>query len=224
MRIAVGNAASVILEDKGDRICRHMANGASFEPDTLAAWGALCLANKGRVMVDVGAYSGLFTIAAAVLDCWVHAFEPMPDNKKRIEANLMLNGGLCLRNRVKLHHLALSDADGETVIHYNPAVVGMTSGASLVNAKLGKQPIKELPVKVRTLDSFNLEDVAAIKIDVERAEPNVLRGARETLARCKPTLFVEVLGEAEESAVLAAVEGYEVAQRLDERNWLMVPV
>jgi FkbM family methyltransferase len=222
MRIRVG-PASVLLEDKGDRICKHMAAGAEFEPETLEVWGRLCLASKGRVVIDVGAYSGLFTIAAALLECWPHAFEPMPRNKGRVVSNLMDNGGIELRNRAKVHEVALSDREGETVIHWNPSVPGLTSGASLVNRNLGAQRIEALPVVVRTLDSFGFQDVAAIKIDVERAEPEVLRGARETIARCKPTLFVEVLGEKEEAAVLQAVEGYQVAKRLDTRNWMMVP-
>lgn len=228
MRVAVGSA-SVVLEDKGDRICKHMEHGALFEPETLAAWGALCLASKGRVVVDVGAYSGLFTIGAALLGCRVHAFEPMPRNHERVLENVFANGGAELVARVNVHEVALSDGNGQTVLHWNPSVPGLTSGASLVNSRLGNQKIEARPVEIRTLDSYELHDLAAIKIDVERGEPGVLRGARETLARCRPTLIVEVLGEAEERAVLQAVVGYEVAQRLDTRNgrpanWLMVPV
>lgn len=222
MRIQVG-PVEVDLDAHGDRICASIANGKPFEPETLAVWGHLCLASKDRVVVDAGAYSGLFSIAAALIGCWPHAFEPMPLNAKRIVNNAHLNGGQELRNRIKLNRIGLSDESTRISINYNPGVMGLTSGASIVNDDLGKVRSAHHAIQVRTLDSFDLQNVAAIKIDVERAEPLVLRGARETLKRCRPTLILEVLGEKEERAVLDAVEGYEVAKRLDSRNWMMVP-
>ena len=47
-------------------------------------------------------------------------------------------------------------------------------------------------VPVRTLDSFEFERVDAIKIDVEGAELDVLRGATATLERAHPLLLVEI--------------------------------
>jgi hypothetical protein len=48
-----------------------------------------------------------------------------------------------------------------------------------------------VPVQTRTLDSFALEHVDFMKIDVEGHELAVLRGASETLARHRPWLVVE---------------------------------
>ena len=45
---------------------------------------------------------------------------------------------------------------------------------------------------IRRLDDFALPACAFIKIDAEGFEPDVIRGATDTLARCKPTLFVEL--------------------------------
>lgn len=47
-------------------------------------------------------------------------------------------------------------------------------------------------VPVITLDSLALPDVTAIKVDAEGAEEEVLRGAGQTLARCRPLLTVEL--------------------------------
>ena len=47
-------------------------------------------------------------------------------------------------------------------------------------------------VELRTLDSYGLEDVAFIKIDVEGHEEAVLAGAGETLSRSKPVLLIEI--------------------------------
>ena len=47
-------------------------------------------------------------------------------------------------------------------------------------------------VKIRTLDSFSLSEATMIKIDVEGAEMKVLLGARETLSRLKPAVWIEI--------------------------------
>ena len=42
-----------------------------------------------------------------------------------------------------------------------------------------------------TLDSFDLQDVDFIKLDCEGYELFALRGAEETLKRCRPCVIVE---------------------------------
>ena len=42
------------------------------------------------------------------------------------------------------------------------------------------------------LDGLALDDVSAMKIDVEGAEQEVLRGALDTLRRCHPVLSIEI--------------------------------
>jgi hypothetical protein len=49
------------------------------------------------------------------------------------------------------------------------------------------------PVEVRTLDSFRFPDVRFIKADVEGSEREVLDGAKETIARDRPVLLLELL-------------------------------
>jgi hypothetical protein len=53
-------------------------------------------------------------------------------------------------------------------------------------------PHREIKVEVATLDSFDLTDVAFLKIDVEGHELSVLKGSVETIARSHPNLLVEV--------------------------------
>ena len=48
-----------------------------------------------------------------------------------------------------------------------------------------------LNVTVKTLDSFNYENVGLIKLDVEGFEEFVLRGGEETIGRCKPIIYLE---------------------------------
>lgn len=53
---------------------------------------------------------------------------------------------------------------------------------------------QRVAVDVKTLDSFNFQDVGFIKIDVEGYERFVLEGARSTIARCRPTIQLEIVG------------------------------
>lgn len=52
---------------------------------------------------------------------------------------------------------------------------------------------EKVPVKIKTLDSYNLQDVDIIKIDVEGFEYDVLLGATDTIERCKPVVQVEMV-------------------------------
>ncbi len=54
-----------------------------------------------------------------------------------------------------------------------------------------------------TLDSFKFEDLDFAKIDVEGMELDVLAGAEETIARCRPVLCVEADRDAQVPALIA---------------------
>ncbi len=65
-------------------------------------------------------------------------------------------------------------------------------------------------VEVLPIDALDLPACRLLKIDVEGMEPDVIEGAKKTLARCAPALFVEnntLEGSAKLLACIAAV-GY----------------
>lgn len=205
-----------------DRICTSVlgildktAQGPlPFEPETLPYWEMLCR-KEGAVALDIGGYTGLYALVAAKSGAKVVCFEPLERNRKRIQENADLNGVHWVVPRAE----AVAEKVGKATITTNLKAVGLSSGSSIVK-KVGADALE---VKTISIDSLNLPRVDAIKIDVERAEHLVLAGAHETLKRCKPTLIVEVLGEEEESKVMAALpEEYYVKNRLDCRNWIMV--
>jgi FkbM family methyltransferase len=206
----MGLVAGVKLISSGDRIVAKVRAGETFEPESLEAWRELCAA--GGMALDIGAYTGLYAIIAAQAGCKVMAFEPLPKNAQRCRQNFAANGV-----DVELIEAVVADRVGMGEITVNQNVVGLTSGASLIRKTGVKRAVRSL-----TVDSLNLPQVTAIKIDVERAEPLVLNGARKTLERLRPVLLVEVLGDDEKAAVRAAVPSYRVKREMDGRNWLMV--
>jgi FkbM family methyltransferase len=56
-----------------------------------------------------------------------------------------------------------------------------------------KRPQDIVDVPCRTIDSYNFEDVDAIKIDVEGSELWVIEGAKDTIDRCRPSVQVEIV-------------------------------
>lgn len=55
------------------------------------------------------------------------------------------------------------------------------------------------PIVTRAIDSFKLQNVSLMKIDVEGWELNVLKGARETISAFQPDIILEVFRENIES-------------------------
>jgi FkbM family methyltransferase len=140
---------------------------------------------KGGNFVDVGANRGIYSALALRYCAAVIAFEPVPVEARELRR--------LIGRRGTVHEVALSDASGMIQLHI-PYVRDheITSRASVepyVDIELPHRPIT---VKRERLDSFALDNVSLIKIDVEGHEAAVLRGALETLSRCRPAVIVEV--------------------------------
>jgi len=209
LTVTAGPVAVALIDD--DRICNHVRAKGAFEPDTLAAWAEMC--KPGTEVLDVGAYSGLFAIAAAKLWARPIAVEPVPTMVKRIRANAEANGAT-----VTVIQAAASDRDGKAHLGLNEAV-HLTAGASLLRKSGGMQ------VKTIRLDSLRVSNVSAIKIDVERHELAVLNGAIDMIRRERPRLIIEALDASARAAVKRMLlRLYRQTAFLDGRNMILEPL
>lgn len=158
-----------------------------------AAWGEHELDVLGRLMspggtaVDVGANEGFFAFAFSQIAARVEAFEPNPDYA--LFARRMLG------SRGRVHQVALSDKAGSAqfVVPVSEDGVVLHLAGALKPTGAAHARTMRFDVEVRTLDSYALEDVRIIKIDVEGSELEVLDGARDTIRRGRPPLIVELL-------------------------------
>ena len=199
----------------GCGVCQHMLKEGCFEPESLAVWAAAL--RPGRVALDIGAYTGIYAIGAALMGATVWAFEPYPVTFDRLHHNAGLNGiGTTGREGLTSVMNAVSAEAGDALLcHDRPR--GFPSAASLERS--GRYGVQVTTV---ALDQLTLPGrVSVMKIDVERHEPAVLRGAAALLERDRPVLIVESLGPAEERAILAAAPDYRIMNRLDRRNLLL---
>jgi FkbM family methyltransferase len=141
----------------------------------------------GDTAIDVGANIGTHAIAYADMvgpTGRVHAFEPQPRNFHLLAGNVALNA---LEN-VVCHPWAVGDAKREIALpSLPPPDVPFNFGAmALSHPSTGGEHVPLVP-----LDSLDFPACKLIKIDAEGMEPQVLDGARELIARCRPLLYVE---------------------------------
>ncbi|MBO1075474.1 FkbM family methyltransferase [Roseomonas marmotae] len=153
--------------------------------------GFLTALHRPGTLVDAGAHDGLLALPLARLPgASVLAFEPLPAAFARLAAAC---AGI---DAITPIPQALGDAPGRLALSV-PVVEGerQEQWASLVKTFQGHGPhvrAETIEVPVVTLDSFGLADLTAMKIDAEGAEYEVLRGARDTLRRCRPVLTLEL--------------------------------
>ena len=145
----------------------------------------------GQTILDVGAWEGPYTLLFAGLvgeQGHVHAFEPDPRALDALRENVKVNR---LAN-VTVEPRCLSDGEGSAPFY---DARGGTLGSLLKNDWVAS--FSQVTVETTTIDAYcrtNGVDVDGIKIDVEGAEALVVEGARETLARRRPWVFLEFHG------------------------------
>lgn len=139
----------------------------------------------GQTVVEVGANIGAHTIYLAKLvgsAGTALAFEPQRPMFLLLCANLALNEQF----HARAYHAAMGSASGSIRVPVLDVRAAQNFGAlSLGSAERGDE------VPVVPLDSLALSALHLLKIDVEGMEHEVLRGAAETIARHRPTLYVE---------------------------------
>lgn len=138
---------------------------------------------EGDVVVDAGAHIGVFTVRASLKvgeTGKVYAFEPERENFKYLSLNTK---GL---ENIEIFEKALWSSEGSKTLYYSK---GNTGGHSLFLYN-GREAAYE--VKTVRLDDVVAEKVDFIKIDVERSELEVLRGAEKILEKYRPYIAAEL--------------------------------
>jgi len=143
------------------------------------------LIKEGDIVVDAGASIGYYTLLAAKRvgkNGYVYAFEPYPPSFKRLMENIKLNNW----KNVHAYQLALSDSTKEEKFYVSKS--GVVSGSSFA---LRRDSIC-ITVKAKPLDDIIKANIDLVKIDVEGAELEVLKGMEKTLAKGKAKIICEV--------------------------------
>ena len=140
-----------------------------------------------EVFVDVGANVGFFSCLARQHGARVIAFEPSRENLDCLLFNLVANGW----SDVEVMPVALSNLMGVATLH------GGGTAASMVPRWAGTSSRATRVIPVSTMDAMLAHRFAGeqllVKIDVEGAELDVVRGASRLLARHpSPVWLIEI--------------------------------
>lgn len=150
----------------------------------------------GRVAIDVGAHAGNWTqnLARRVgLDGTVLAYEALPHYGRALTWSTRLLRGRNVQVRV----VAVGNREGLIPLRWRSVANERLTGTTHIEPGV-KNSAGVIEVRMVTLDSdlashgIHPSDVAFVKIDVEGAELEVLRGARGLLSRGRPVVYMEV--------------------------------
>lgn len=129
--------------------------------------------------VDAGANVGLWSRMMSKHFREVWAFEPEPKNIECFKLNISNLTNVFLVER------ALSN----TIRKINM----ITRGANYAREAVSGE-VAEFTTDTVYLDAFNFNDLGFLKVDVDGMDLEVLEGAQQTIARCKPVICVEIKG------------------------------
>jgi len=155
---------------------------------------------RGDIVFDCGAHVGVYThMALRQGAAKVIAVEPEPVNLECLRRNFAPE---IQEGRVVVIPKGVWDSTGTLEMHEGLENSGTSS---LVRDQGGKS----FKIEVTTIDSIvrelNLPRVDYIKMDIEGAERNALRGALETLRHWRPRLMMDNYHRPDDSAVLPAI-------------------
>jgi FkbM family methyltransferase len=153
----------------------YYGEGAGAKTDDIRE--ALSLFEGGRVALDGGANVGAYTRIILERFETVYAFEPAPDTFAALERNIRDWG---FAERVHVFQAALSDRLEKV------SMKGKPGHRSVTRRIVGEGDIPAMPI-----DELELGELDFLKLDLEGYESRALRGARETLVRCRPYVLFE---------------------------------
>jgi len=157
------------------------------------------LIRPGMTVVEAGANMGAHSvdIARACAPGAFYAFEPQPRIFQILCANLALND----IGNAFAYPEGCGEVEGEAVV----PLLDYSQQDNFGGLSLQPAGARGIKVRVRPLDSLELPACGLVKVDVEGFEPQVLRGARRTVERCRPVIYIENDRAAQQQEVISLV-------------------
>lgn len=153
--------------------------------------GVHCKAEKGDFVIDAGACWGetsLYFAHEVGKDGKVFAFEFIPSNldvlRKNIEANPLL------ANTINVVEQPLWKEEGQ-MLYYVDWGPGSRVSFEKLRADFADTQCSTTTID-HTMSKYNVPRVDFIKMDIEGAELNALRGTEKTILRCHPKLAISL--------------------------------
>ena len=219
--------------DPYDLVSRTILETGEWEPDSVQAVADHL--SPGATFMDVGAHIGYYSLKAAGMvgpHGHIIAIEPNPQTLPVLRGNIEASDA----RAVSVWPVACAASESTLQLYAAPESNTGQSSLSKENASQDSAATGSYSVPAKPLDAIvkeaKLDRVDVIKIDVEGAEFEVLKGATQTLADYRPVLIVELLPDQLKAmgttidavTQFLASHGYTSSRRLDNANFEFVPV
>ena len=214
-RVPAGEVREVRLRN-GLRVRARLGTSDLAIVDEVFAHGvydqALRTLAPGQAVLDIGAQSGIFALAAAARGASVLCCEPMPANAALLRENVRLNG---FEDRVAVRPVAAAPSAGTLSLY---VVDGDTGGATAFPAihplclEDGRMRKIEVDCVTSTLLATRPDGVwDCVKLDCEGAEYAILGGAGAEALRGVRALILEYHPNGDVAALARGTRGARVA-------------
>jgi FkbM family methyltransferase len=150
------------------------------------------LCNMDKVFLDIGAHTGTYSISLSNYSKEVFSFEPQKMTYYALCGSVAISN----KNNITCYNVGLGskEQEGETILN----IISNDGGGSSINLLNKETVLRQEKITIKTLDSFEIENIGFIKIDVENNELEVLKGAIQTIERSKPKILFESNNENKE--------------------------
>lgn len=144
----------------------------------------------GMNMLDVGAHDGLYSLLAArrIGSGKIWAFEPSARERQRLKLNLFLNG-----SSIDIIPKAVGEKPGTAKFYI---CQGEQTGCNSLRPPTVDDPLQVLEVEITTIDTVlaekKIDRIDFVKMDIEGAELDALKGGSRLLRELRPVFMIEM--------------------------------
>jgi len=187
--VKVGEHTLTVFSPRRNRIGRALYIDRIWEPEVTTVIQKNT--QPGMIALDVGADIGYYTVNLAKRvgpGGRVIAFEPIPAARERLLQNIATNG----YKNITVSEYALGNQDG--IVYLEDPLT--KSRISLTKSEGNSNGTKDIKVIIKRMDDLigdlGLDRIDIVKMDIEGAEHEALRGMEQSLRKYKPMLVIEV--------------------------------
>jgi len=171
---------------------------------------------KDKNMLDIGAHSGTYTISLAENCKHVYSFEPQK------MSYYSLCGSVALSNIKNVTCINIGLGAEEQVGKQKLNIVSLDGGGSTLHSSSNVNVLETEEIEIRTLDSFNIDNIGFIKIDIEDNEFQALQFSKNTLKRSNyPKILFEMNSDNQNLINLLKDMNYDIININNVRNMFL---
>jgi FkbM family methyltransferase len=174
------------------------------------------MANGAKVVIDVGANAGIYSLAALAIqpDATVHAFEPTPEIAARLRATAKLNA----LGNLHVHEAAVLNKNEQAALRRCRGELGTNEGMNFISQEIGDSNAE--CVQTVCIDQFcqdhSIDHVDLLKLDIQGQEHTALKEAKHSLRSDRiGTIFTELNWARRSGALCAATESIHLLEQAD---------